>query len=107
MRLKGCRRVCGGLRNGEEKTRWDVSGVEEGEGGRGEGEDQAQPTYVFPFGVHVKEGYHVGVFWLIRLHHISLIPYRDEQKRNRGTNAENGKDEWPSLHHLPPFLLCK
>lgn len=78
-----------------------------GWGGRGGGEDQAQPTYVFPFGVHIKEGYHVGIFWLVRLHNISSIPYRDEQKRNRGTNAENGKDEWPSLHRLPPFLPRK
>jgi len=78
-----------------------------GWGGGEEGRIKLNPLIFFPFGVHIKEGYHVGIYWLVRLHHISLIPYRDEQKRNRGTNAENGKDEWPSLHRLPPFLLCK
>lgn len=76
-------------------------------GGEEEGRIKLNPLIFFPFGVHIKEGYHIGVFWLIRLHHISSIPYRDEQKRNRGINAENSKDEWPSLHRLPPFLPCK
>ncbi len=78
-----------------------------GWGGGEEGRIKLNPLIFFPFGVHIKEGYHVGIYWLVRLHHISLIPYRDEQKRNRGTNAENSKDEWPSLHRLPPFLPCK